>query len=169
MQILKQAKPRYWLLLVCVFFVNACDRQPTGYDILGGGRVNLAELEGKMVFINYWAQWCAPCRVEIPEFNHFAKEYADDVRVLSVNFDGVLGESLKAQVQSLGIEFDTLLQDPRQDLSVPLSGGLPETIVLNRQGLVVAVLLGPQTKEDLHAVFKRFEGGITPKGGGSDF
>ena len=101
---------------------------------------------------NYWAEWCRPCRIEIPELNHFAQQYPDNVRVLSVNFDGVVGESLSKQVQALGIEFDTLLQDPRVDLAVPASNGLPETIVLNRKGEVQQVLFGPQTLQSLEAI-----------------
>ena len=61
------------------------------------------------------------------------------------------GEALLQQVQALGIEFDTLLQDPRGDLAVSASGGLPETIVLSRSGEVQEVLLGPQTRQSLEA------------------
>jgi len=104
------------------------------------------------VFINYWAEWCRPCRIEIPELNHFAERHPDRVRVLSVNFDGVEGAALRQQIQDLGIEFDTLLQDPRDELAAPASGGLPETIVLNRRGEVQEVLLGPQTRQSLEAI-----------------
>ena len=122
------------------------------YNLLGAGSVSLEELEGKVVLINYWAEWCRPCRIEIPELNQFAQNHFNSVRVLSVNFDGVEGEQLIEQVAALGIEFDTLLQDPRDALAVPASGGLPETIVLNRKGEVQEVLLGPQTQKSLQAV-----------------
>ena len=139
-------------LLFSLLLLNGCGAGEPRYDLLNGGSVSLEELRGKVVLINYWAQWCRPCRIEIPELNHFAQQYPDSVRVLSVNFDGVRGEALLKQVQALGIEFDTLLQDPRHDLDVPASGGLPETIVLNRRGEVQEVLLGPQTRQSLEAI-----------------
>ncbi len=145
-------KTKTLFLLFSLLFLNACGAGESRYDLLGGGSVSFEELRGKVVLINYWAQWCRPCRVEIPELNHFAQQHPDSVRVLSVNFDGVKGEVLLQQVQALGIEFDTLLQDPRYDLAVPASGGLPETIVLSRSGEVQEVLLGPQTRQSLEAI-----------------
>ncbi|MBQ0718900.1 MAG: TlpA family protein disulfide reductase [Gammaproteobacteria bacterium] len=142
------------LLLMSLSLLCGCGVEASRYDLLGGGSVSFEELRGKVVLINYWAQWCRPCRIEIPELNHFAQQHPDSVRVLSVNFDGVVGEALSDQVQALGIEFDTLLQDPRHDLAVPASGGLPETIVLNPRGEVQQVLLGPQTRQSLEAILR---------------
>ncbi len=140
------------LLLLGLTLLSGCGEEETHYNLLGGGSVNFEELHGKVVLVNYWAEWCRPCRIEIPELNHFAQQHPDNVRVLSVNFDGVVGESLSEQVQALGIEFDTLLQDPRVDFAVPASSGLPETIVLNRKGEVQQVLVGPQTLQSLEAI-----------------
>jgi len=139
-------------LLLILLSLYGCGKEETRYGLLDGGSVSFEELQGKVVLINYWAEWCRPCRIEIPELNHFAQQYPDNVRVLSVNFDGVVGENLSQQVQALGIEFDTLLQDPRVDLAVPASSGLPETIVLNRKGEVQQVLFGPQTLQNLEAI-----------------
>jgi len=146
-------KTKVLVLLLGFSFLAGCGEliEPR-YNLLGGGSLSLKELEGKVVLINYWAEWCRPCRIEIPELNQFAQDHLTSVRVLSVNFDGVDGEQLIEQVAALGIEFGTLLQDPRDALAVPASGGLPETIVLNRKGEVQEVLLGPQTQQSLQAV-----------------
>ena len=145
-------KTKTGLLLLSLLLLNGCGVEQSRYDLLNGGSVYFEELRGKVVLINYWAEWCRPCRIEIPELNHFAQQHPDSVRILSVNFDGVKGEALLQQVQALGIEFDTLLQDPRDDLAVPASGGLPETIVLNRSGEVQEVLVGPQTRQSLEVI-----------------
>ena len=145
-------KTKTGLLLLSLLLLNGCGVEQSRYDLLNGGSVSFEELRGKVVLINYWAEWCRPCRIEIPELNHFAQQHPDSVRILSVNFDGVKGEALLQQVQALGIEFDTLLQDPRDDLAVPASGGLPETIVLNRSGEVQEVLVGPQTRQSLEVI-----------------
>ena len=149
---IRRRKVEVLFLLLSLLFLHGCGEEEARYALLGGGSVSFDELQGKVVLINYWAEWCRPCRIEIPELNHFAQQYPDNVRVLSVNFDGVVGESLSQQVQALGIEFDTLLQDPRVDLAVSASSGLPETIVLDRKGEVQQVLFGPQTVESLEAI-----------------
>ena len=131
-------KTKTGLLLFSLLLLNACGAGGARYDLLNGGSVSFEEFQGKIVLI--------------PELNHFAQQHPDSVRVLSVNFDGVEGEALLQQVQALGIEFDTLLQDPRGDLAVPASGGLPETIVLSRNGELQDVLLGPQTRQSLEAI-----------------
>lgn len=150
---MRKTQRKYISGLVCVLLV-ACAPRATVYPLLGGSAVTLAELRGKVVLINYWAEWCRPCWAEIPELNAFALRQADRVRVLSVNYDGVSGEDLKDLVSTMGIEFDTLLVDPRQALGVAASGALPETIVINRDGAVVTVLLGPQTGEQLDALLQ---------------
>lgn len=155
---LRMVQIKLFLLLVCLALVSACDQvQTPTYSLLAGGSLKLADLHGKVVFINYWAEWCRPCRIEIPELNRFAKEHAADVRVLSVNFDGAVGEELRGQVRALGIEFDTLLEDPRDYLAVTASGGLPETIVLNKMGEFVGVLVGPQTSDSLQGVLQSLQ------------
>ena len=59
------------------------DSAESRYELLDGGSIDLAA-SPKLVFINYWAVWCAPCRKEIPEFNEFAHEHAEQVTVLGV-------------------------------------------------------------------------------------
>ena len=140
------------LVFAAVLALVACARPDTAYPLLGGGTVDFAALHGRAVFINYWAEWCAPCREEIPALNAFAAAHPDEVRILSVNFDGATGAALTQQARGLGIEFATLLRDPRPSLGVAPPMGLPETLVLDRGGKLHRVLSGPQTRADLEAV-----------------
>lgn len=110
----------------------------------------LAPFAGHVLFINYWAVWCAPCREEIPELNRFQRDNPQ-VRVLGVNFDRVEGEALDIQVNKLGIGFPTLAQDPRGRFGLEAATGLPETLVIDTEGELVAVMQGPQTLESLQA------------------
>jgi thiol-disulfide isomerase/thioredoxin len=141
-----------WMMLAVTLMLAACARPDAGYPLLNGGSLDFATLKGKVVFINYWAEWCAPCREEIPTFNAFAAAHPDQVQVLSVNFDGVVADTLATQARGLGIEFPTLLRDPRSEFGVPPPMGLPETLVLDRGGKLLRVLGGPQTRADLEAV-----------------
>jgi thiol-disulfide isomerase/thioredoxin len=144
-------KHGFRLVFAAALALVACTRPDTTYPLLGGGSVELAALQGKAVFINYWAEWCAPCREEIPALNAFAAAHPDEVRILSVNFDGVTDALLAQQARGLGIEFATLLRDPRPALGAAPPLGLPETLVLDRSGKLHRVLGGPQTRADLEA------------------
>lgn len=151
----KQSRPPrliVLLLLSLLGLVTACTPPEVTYPTLGGKQVALSDWHGKVVFINYWAEWCGPCRVEIPELNEFSEQHPDEVKVFSVNFDGVEGEALAKQVQAMGIVFDTLLADPRSQLGAATAGALPETLVIGRQGNLHQVLLGPQTLAQLNEV-----------------
>ena len=138
------------LASLALLLAVACTPQEQTYPTLNGENVALSRLQGRVVFINYWAEWCRPCRVEIPELNAFATQHEDEITVLSVNFDGVSGEALVDQVAAMGIEFDTLLVDPRSTLAAPPSVALPETLVIGRDGKLYKVLLGPQTLDGLN-------------------
>ena len=151
----KQTRPSgliRFLILPLLGFLAACTPSEVTYPTLEGEQVALSDWHGKVVFINYWAEWCRPCRTEIPEFNVFAGQHRDELKVFSVNFDGVQGQALIEQVQAMAIEFDTLLADPRSALGAPSVVALPETLVIGRQGQLHKVLLGPQTLEQLDEV-----------------
>ncbi len=151
----KQLRPSrliVFLVLPLLGVLAACAPSEVTYPTLEGEQVALSDWHGTVVFINYWAEWCRPCRVEIPELNVFAEQHGDQVKVFSVNFDGVQGQALIEQVKAMGIEFDTLLADPRSALGAPPGVALPETLVIGRQGQLHKVLLGPQTLEQLNEV-----------------
>lgn len=138
----------FWLAAT----LAACGQSDGGYPLFDGGELRLDRGDGRLTFINYWAEWCAPCREEIPELNAFAAAHPQRVLVLSVNFDAVTGDALRDQLAALDIRFPTLLVDPRPALGVPPPQGLPETLVLDDRGELVEIRRGPQTRADLEAV-----------------
>ena len=106
----------------------------------------------KVIVINYWATWCAPCRKEIPELNELDHQLSDRLDVIGVNFDGVVGEQLNQQMAKLGIEFDNLYIDPRHIWGLDAVTVLPETLIINGQGQLMHRLIGPQTKSSLETL-----------------
>lgn len=50
-----------------------------------GEEKKLSDLKGKKVFLNFWATWCPPCRVEMPEMEKFYEEFGDEVEIMAVN------------------------------------------------------------------------------------
>lgn len=125
----------------------------------GSGPLAIEDFKGYTVYVNYWAEWCQPCREEIPELNAFQEKYRDTVRVVGVNFDRLTGETLAGQVSNLGITFPNLDIDPRSALDVPVPIGLPETFVINAEGKLVSILRGPQTMAALENALALAEGG----------
>ena len=146
---------RLLLTVLLLLLAIGCSDREQGYALLDGGRIDFDQLHGKVVLINYWAEWCKPCREEIPELNEFQRSHSDRVQLLAVNFDGVTGEALKQQAAALGIDFPVLLDDPRQHFNVKPSGVLPETLVIDAVGNYRQVLLGPQTEEKLAALLEQ--------------
>lgn len=102
-----------------------------------GKTVKAEQLDGHWVVLNYWAEWCGPCRTEVPELNQAAKQWAGDgIKVVGVNFDGLQGPELKQAAQALGIGFTVLAQDPAERYDLPRSEALPVTYIIDDKGKV---------------------------------
>lgn len=102
---------------------------------------------GRWLVVNYWAEWCAPCRHEIPELN--ALDARDDIQVVGVNFDGIRGEKLREVTVAMDVTFPTLLQDPGPRFGIERPTVLPMTLVVHPDGTLHEALRGPQTQESL--------------------
>jgi thiol-disulfide isomerase/thioredoxin len=115
-----------------------------------GKEVTADSLKGQWLIINYWAEWCGPCRREIPALNTLAARLGSEgVQVLGVNFDQLHGERLATAAQAMGIAYRVLAEDPADTLHLPAAEGLPVTFVLDPTRQVRATLLGEQTAASL--------------------
>jgi len=104
--------------------------------------------------INYWAIWCAPCRKEIPELNELASHNPEKLTVVGVNFDESRGEKLLGEIETLGIEFPSLVEDPRSIWGLEPVTILPETLIISAEGKLLHRLIGPQTLSSIEALLK---------------
>lgn len=137
------------LLLGCVLLLAACAGEDWGAD-QHGSTVAAAQLEGHWLVINYWAEWCGPCRKEVPELNSLAEGLQGRrVSVLGVNFDALQGEELTRAVEALGIRYTNLARDPGPRLGLAPSQVLPVTWLVDPQGRVREQLNGEQTAQGL--------------------
>ncbi|PMQ08825.1 Thiol-disulfide oxidoreductase ResA [Pseudomonas sp. AD21] len=111
-----------------------------------GQKVASERLDKQWVVLNYWAEWCGPCRTEIPELNHLSDELkSKNIGVFGVNFDNEQGEDLKSASEKLGIKFTVLAQDPADLFDLPRSEALPVTYIIDNKGKVREQLMGEQT------------------------
>ena len=141
------------IVLLCLVLAGcSSDLSDSPVSLVGGDSHSFKNDQGKYTLINYWAIWCTPCREEIPELNKLAEEYADQLTVLAVNFDNEQGEELLAQVEKLGIEFPSLQSDPRVIWSLKPVSVLPETLIIDSEGVLLHRLIGPQTLESLAGI-----------------
>lgn len=117
-----------------------------------GRKVAAERLKARWLVINYWAEWCGPCRSEIPELNALSPELEKQaVSVFGVNFDGLQGDELTRAAEALGIEFTVLAKDPAERYGLPPSDALPVTYIVDDKGKVRERLLGEQNAEGLKA------------------
>lgn len=139
-----------WLLTIAPL-LGLAGCEPTQQVLLADGRgVQFEHWSDRWLIINYWAEWCAPCRKEIPELNRLHSERASTgAVVLGVNYDGLTGEALAELVAEMGIEFPVLVADPRSRWAVDQPAVLPTTLIINPAGELAQVLIGPQHYEDL--------------------
>ena len=124
-----------------------------------GQKVAAERLDKQWLVLNYWAEWCGPCRTEVPELNALNEQLkGQSATVLGVNFDNVQGEELKSASEKLGIKFTVLAQNPEQLFDLPRSEALPVTYIIDDKGKVREQLMGEQTLEGLQAKIKALKG-----------
>ncbi|AIG02334.1 AhpC/TSA family antioxidant protein [Pseudomonas fluorescens] len=124
-----------------------------------GQKVASERIDKQWLVINYWAEWCGPCRIEIPELNALAEQLkGQPVSVFGVNFDNVQGEELKSASEKLGIKFTVLAQNPEAIFDIPRSEALPVTYIIDDKGKVRAQMLGEQTAAGVLAKLKELRG-----------
>ena len=129
--------------------------------LLGGGDWTSDELSGDVAVLNFWGSWCAPCRVETPEFQQVYTEVTDQgVQFLGLNVKDQ-EQFAEAFVASKGITFPSLY-DPKGEVALAFrdypASAIPSTIVLDRDSRVAAVYTGEVRQDDLRAVLTQLTG-----------
>ncbi|QXI27294.1 TlpA disulfide reductase family protein [Pseudomonas vanderleydeniana] len=124
-----------------------------------GQKVAAERLDKHWKVVNYWAEWCGPCRTEIPELNALSEQLKEQsVGVFGVNFDGLQGDDLNKAAEALGIRFTVLAQDPADLFELPRSEALPVTYIIDDKGKVREQLMGEQTAAGVLAKLKALKG-----------
>ncbi len=120
---------------------------------LAGQEIRLSDFRGRVVFLNFWETWCAPCRTEMPEFAAFRAEQdpSQGAVVLTIN-GGQNEEQILEFYAELGIAPLPTLLDTGGRVNAQYSVlQLPQTFILDRDGVVRARALGTLSLEQLRA------------------
>jgi peroxiredoxin len=103
---------------------------------LDGNPVRLADLEGQVVLLNFWATWCGPCRLEMPALQaRYDALKAQGFTVLAVNMDEPRDDAALF-AQDLGLSFPVLLDPGASVNDLYRVRGYPTTYIVDREGLI---------------------------------
>jgi cytochrome c biogenesis protein CcmG/thiol:disulfide interchange protein DsbE len=117
-----------------------------------GAEVSLSDYKGKVVLLNFWATWCAPCRVEIPWFIEFQDKYEDrGLAIVGVSMDEDGWEIVQPYTQRMHINYQVLMADPAIAEAYGGLEALPETIMIDRNGRIAARHQGLTDKSEYEA------------------
>ena len=107
--------------------------------------MNLADFRGKVVLLNIWATWCAPCRREMPTLERLQAELGGpDFEVVALSIDRKGLPVVKEFYQELGLQELAMYVDEAGAAQRALNAlGLPTTLLLDRDGSEIGRLLGP--------------------------
>jgi len=102
----------------------------------GGPNLRLQEQRGRVVLVNFWATWCAPCRKEMPHLNRLYEKYrASGFVLLGVNVDDDTSKAAAVATQ-LGLTFPVLLDSEKKASRAYDLSAMPSTVLVDRDGRV---------------------------------
>jgi len=104
-----------------------------------GQTVRLSDFKGKVVLLNFWATWCAPCKVEIPWFMDFEQKYKDrGLVVLGVSMDEEGWEVVKPFLDRMKINYRVVIGNDEVSQSYGGVDALPTTLLVDRNGMIAS-------------------------------
>ena len=173
-------KLQYPILIFSVLFiVNSCGKKPSDdFTSMTGGKnrpenavkapnftlatldgdwVTLDDFKGKVILLNFWATWCGPCLMEIPDLKILQEKYNEKgLEVLAITltsgspkqiskFSEKWGMNYYVLTDIKGNETEKVTSQYGQATGVPISG-VPTSFIIDREGYIVKSYIGPRTE-----------------------
>ena len=122
---------------------------------LDGEEISTADFAGRMIVVNVWGSWCAPCRAEAPHLVEAAEQLGDDVAFLGVNTRDLDRAPAQAFERAFEVTYPSIF-DPDGALLLGFAQlppkAIPSTVVIDEEGRVAARILGQVTATTLTGV-----------------
>jgi thiol-disulfide isomerase/thioredoxin len=152
---MKRYLPTLLLLLTLPLHAQAVDMPLTAVN---GSKINLDRYQGKWLVVNYWATWCPPCIVEMPELQSFHDENVDkNAMVVGINAEHISKQRLQTFLDDYFITYPNFVSGPTQQSELGLIPGLPTTFLVTPEGKVVARQVGPVTREMIEQFIQKWQ------------
>ncbi|MEX2150886.1 MAG: TlpA disulfide reductase family protein [Steroidobacteraceae bacterium] len=121
---------------------------------LAGRQVRLADYRGKLVLLNFWATWCAPCRKEMPLFSKWQHDYgAQGLQIVGVSMDDDV-TSVKQVLAQRPVRYPIVMGDAKLGERFGGVFGLPLSFLIDAQGRIVARYQGESDLARMEAKLK---------------
>lgn len=119
--------------------------------LYGGGTFHLSDVRGTVTVINFWATWCTPCVAELPHFDELYRTYGDAIEVIALHSD-LVTDDVDAYLANYDYTIHFALDDSGVVTAYGGSTMLPQTIVLDKNGVIVYNTVGSVTYELLESL-----------------
>ena len=152
-----------FIVFLLSLFIAACGEGPKVAKVgepapdftltdLQGKTWTLSELKGQVVFINFWATWCAPCREEMPSMEKLYTTLPGDKFIMLALINRDAPSMGKSFAKKLGLTMP-ILNDQGNEVGLKYGlTGLPETFIVGKQGMVREKFIGPAQWDSQEAV-----------------
>ena len=131
---------------------------PLDYTLkdLNGVDVKLSSFRGKVILLNFWATWCGPCKVEIPDLVELQNEHTGDLVVLGFLSLDPVSQGTHDFVRDYKMNYPILDGNGREDVEEAFGPmwGLPTSVIIGRDGIIAAKYSGIRSKSQLDEAIK---------------
>ena len=128
---------------ICANAQTAGQVKPLVINDLNGRTIRLSNYKGRVVLINFWATWCAPCRVEIPDLIKLQRQYrGKGLLVIGITYPPQALREVRRFRQRMKMNYPVALGRRDTKLLFTKSEVLPVTVVIDRDGTVCEVIEG---------------------------
>ena len=137
---------------------NAWELSPLILNDLNGKEYSLYDWHGQVIMLNFWATWCGPCQIEIPDFIEYQARYGNQgLQIIGIGLDEA--RKLRNYVRTVGINYPILHADPELQYSLLKQWGnpfgvLPFTVIIARDGHLVFMQQGIFNKQSFDTIVK---------------
>ncbi|MHB8216747.1 MAG: TlpA family protein disulfide reductase [Candidatus Sulfotelmatobacter sp.] len=124
-------------------------------ESLDGSTTRLSDFRGKAVLLNFWATWCGPCKIEMPWFVDFQKQYGSQgLQIVGVAMDDASKEDIGKFAKDMGVNYPILIGKEAVGDEYGGVPALPETFLIARDGKIVDKIIGLRGKAEIEDAIK---------------
>lgn len=145
----KMKQLKFCVVFACLVALGSCSQSPDFY-FLDGKPARLSDYKGQWLLVNFWAEWCSPCREEVPELNElYVAAEKLNLAVIGISYDPLSNDDIRSIVKEWNIKYPVVATEPMPILPFKLPKSLPGNYIISPEGEVVSKLKGKQTMESI--------------------